>query len=126
MPKSTKTKSMQIIIACNLHCENGSRHTVAYPEYKWMKFGSEKEKEVWKRKTIREMFKDKSEHLEGVNKADFIVEFVELPDGQTELPEGWQPDPIPIPQKRVPEQPVSFELLDIKPFPYRKAKFKGQ
>lgn len=117
---------MQYVVDCTLLAMNGTRHTIAYPEYIGMTFKDEKTKESWKRKTLRDMFQDKNDHLEGMSAADFILEYVELPEGVSELPTNWKPDPVDPPTKKVVEQPIPFELIECEEFKSRKPKFKAQ
>jgi len=117
---------MEVVIRCFIHKKNGSHTIIEHPEYVGTTFLNFKAKEQWKREKIRQMFADKSGKVPEDITADFVFRTVIVPEGIDELSENWQPEEVIYPKKKVKEQPISFDLLDVAEYPFRKPRFMNQ
>jgi hypothetical protein len=117
---------MEIVLQARLHAENGSMHVIEYPELKGEYFHSFKEKERFKRRKITEIYGKNIEETPEFKRADFIFETVQLPEGVTTLPKGWEPEPIPIPKPIVKPAPKIITPNPEEYYVSRTPKFKCQ
>jgi len=116
---------METVLSAHLHVVNGSREIVEYPEFRGMTFSTPKQKEKFKRERVEEIFGCMLNEIPSSKKADFILETVELPEGIDELPNSWKPEPIIYPPKKVAEQPISFDFINVEEYNWRKPRMKS-